>query len=619
MTMNKKYWVERFEQEEERNAKMSLQHMQVAKKQYQNTMRKIDSEIRSWYSKYASDNEMSYEEAQKTLSGKDRKNLKLTLEEYIRLGEQQNVSFDTEVEKTLKRVSAGVHVNRLESIKSSIQAELDILYTNVERGLGEHFCEVVGAGYARTSYLVQSMTANYESVFGLNKDLLNQVIYKPWTSDGKNWSNRVWKQKDKLIEELHTSLVQSLVLGDDVNLLADKMSKRLDVGFSRAANLLMTESAAYHSKATELCYKDLGVEKYEILATLDNRTSTVCQGMDGKVFERKQYQVGVTAPPFHCRCRTTTIPYFEDLTEDGTRAARDEEGNYMEEKASMKYPEWEEKYWKENEKEGIMRENKREDFVLPKTLVAHEEHIKNWYESRVKGILSPEDERLVSEQMKKILNENEFSMRFHSDKIDELLESGKFKNQFETGTSGGTISHNFRKQATENLFGVDLKETKIRKSDFEKYGYLAPESFAEDVRFSIEYSSLGQYGSVIVRFDKEKIADRVTYTVDDSLGLAVYKKIIADKMGQSKLVSMDKSRFAKAVEIAKRESGLTLENTLDELNVRYVELQYHGDVKLTDVSSMCFTADIPSDVSIKRLKELGIKVFRLEGEKNVEM
>lgn len=354
MTMSKKYWVERFEQEEARNAKVSLRHMQIAKKQYQSTMRKIDSEIRSWYSRYAIDNEVSYEEAQKILSGKDRKSLKLSLEEYIKLGEQQNVSFNAEVEKTLKKVSAGVHVNRLESIKSSIQAELDILYTNVERGLGEHFCEVVGAGYARTSYLVQSMSGNYESIYGINKDLLNQMIYRPWTNDGKNWSNRIWKQKDKLIGELHTSLVQSLVLGDDVNLLADKMSKRLDVGFSRAANLLMTESAAYHSKAAELCYKDLGVEKYEILATLDNRTSTVCQGMDGKVFERKQYQVGVTAPPFHCRCRTTTIPYFEDLTEDETRAARDEEGNYVEEKANMKYPEWKEKYLKENEKEGII-------------------------------------------------------------------------------------------------------------------------------------------------------------------------------------------------------------------------------------------------------------------------
>ncbi len=40
--------------------------------------------------------------------------------------------------------------------------------------------------------------------------------------------------------------------------------------------------------------------------------------------------------------------------EDKIRTARDGEGNYAEEKASVKYPEWEEKYLKENEKEGIM-------------------------------------------------------------------------------------------------------------------------------------------------------------------------------------------------------------------------------------------------------------------------
>ena len=59
MTMSKKYWIERFEQEEARNAKVSLRHMQIAKKQYQSTIRKIDLEIRSWYSRYAIDNEVS--------------------------------------------------------------------------------------------------------------------------------------------------------------------------------------------------------------------------------------------------------------------------------------------------------------------------------------------------------------------------------------------------------------------------------------------------------------------------------------------------------------------------------------------------------------------------------
>ncbi|HEY4533878.1 MAG TPA: hypothetical protein VIG61_06940 [Fusobacterium sp.] len=68
----------------------------------------------------------------------------------------------------------------------------------------------------------------------------------------------------------------------------------------------------------------------------------------------------------------------------------------------------------------------------------------------------------------------------------------------------------------ENLFGIDLKEAKIKKSDFEKYGYLDPESFSEDVWFSLEYSFLGQYGNVIVRFDKRKLSNRVNYTLRTS-------------------------------------------------------------------------------------------------------
>lgn len=365
MIMSKQYWIQRFEKEEERNSKVSLKQMEVAKKEYKKSISKIDDEIRLWYSKYATDNNLTFQEAQKALSPNERKKIKMNLKEYIKLGEQQNIAFNPEIEKLLNKVSARVHVSRLEAIKTNLQAEIEMLYLGIDRGLGKHFNDVLSEGYARTSYLVQSMSGVYESINGINKDLVNSIIYKPWTSDGKNWSNRIWKQKDKLIDELHTSLTQSLVLGDDINLLVDKMSKRLDIGFSRVANLLMTESAAYHSKATELCYKDLEVEKYEILATLDTRTSNICQGMDGKIFDRKQYQVGVTAPPFHCRCRTTTIPYFEDIVDDETRAARDENNKHIEEKASMKYPEWKEKYYSEND-EDPLKNNEKNDIIKEK-------------------------------------------------------------------------------------------------------------------------------------------------------------------------------------------------------------------------------------------------------------
>lgn len=397
MTMSKEYWVKRFEEEEIRNSKASLKELQTAKKQYRNSIDKINDEIRLWHSKYAVKNNLSYQDAQKLLTSSEKKKLKLSLEEYIKLGEEQNIKFDPKVEKLLEQTSSEVHISRLEALKSNLQAELDILYSGIDRGLGNHFDNVINETYARTSYLVQSMSGAYVVIDTINQDLVNKIIFKPWTSDGENWSSRIWKQKDKLIDEVHTALTQFLILGDNINTLVEKVARRMDVGYSRVANLLLTESAAYHSKATELCYKDLGVEKYEILATLDSRTSNICQRMDGKIFDRKDYKVGITAPPFHCRCRTTTIPYFEDMTEDETRVARDENNNPVEEKAAMKYGEWMEKYYGKNE-EIQLKNNENELTKEEKSVIMKYksfESIKINEKLRNKHILTEEDKIFI--------------------------------------------------------------------------------------------------------------------------------------------------------------------------------------------------------------------------------
>jgi len=77
---------------------------------------------------------------------------------------------------------------------------------------------------------------------------------------------------------------------------------------------------------------------YVIVATLDSRTSETCQEMDGKVFDMKDFEAGVTAPPFHVWCRSCTCPWFED--NDGERAARGENGETYYVPANMKYQDW---------------------------------------------------------------------------------------------------------------------------------------------------------------------------------------------------------------------------------------------------------------------------------------
>ena len=107
----------------------------------------------------------------------------------------------------------------------------------------------------------------------------------------------------------------------------------------------MTESAYFHSISQKKAFDELDVDEYEIVATLDSRTSEICQDMDGKHFPMEDYKVGITAPPFHVYCRSTTVPYFDDeFTLKEKRAARDKEGKTFYVPGDMKYKDWKDKY-----------------------------------------------------------------------------------------------------------------------------------------------------------------------------------------------------------------------------------------------------------------------------------
>jgi len=149
----------------------------------------------------------------------------------------------------------------------------------------------------------------------------------------------------------------------------------------------MTESAAFASAAQKDCFKALDVEKYEIVATLDNRTSQICQDLDGEVFDMKDYQVGVTAPPFHPWCRTTTVPYFEDNY--GERAARDEKtGKTYYVPSNMKYKDWKKAFVDGGSKDGLKELGDVKEIV--KTLKEQIQEIKDKIEQKG-GIIEESD------------------------------------------------------------------------------------------------------------------------------------------------------------------------------------------------------------------------------------
>ena len=349
------YWQDRFIEEEERLNKIAGDEFRRQQLEYERAISRMNKDIEVWYNRIVKNNDVSLAEAKKMLNDKELKEFRWTLDEYIKYGEENGIKKDWS--KELENASARVHIERLEAMKLQVRGEIEKLYNGRESGFESYLKNLYKDQYNRTAFQIAKGTGVGTNIYSLNDKLVNTVIKKPWAPDGKNFSDRIWEDKDKLINTLHTEMTQAFIRGDSLEKLADKIAEKMKVSKANASRLVYTESAAYSSRARLKSYQDLGVEKYEIVATLDNRTSDICQDMDGKVFDLKDYEVGVTANPFHVRCRTTTAPYFDDM--EGERASRNEktgETEYI--PADITYKDWKEKYVSNNSEKVLQNDTK---------------------------------------------------------------------------------------------------------------------------------------------------------------------------------------------------------------------------------------------------------------------
>lgn len=341
---NSAYWQKRMAALEDSQYKQSAEYYKDVQKQYREASNSIQMDIERWYQRLADNNNLSYAGAKKLLKKDELDEFHWSVEQYIKAGEENAV--DQRWMKELENASARHHISYLEAMKLQTQQHAELLSTEFEGGMTEFLHKSYGDQYYHTAFEIAKGTGVGSNMAQIDSRTIDTLIRKLWAQDGKNFSDRIWTNKDKLVNNLHTELTQSILRGADPKQAIGNLAKTMEVSKAQAGRLIMTESAAVSAAAQKECFKDLDVERYEILATLDSHTSDICQEMDGKVFEMKDYEVGTTAPPFHPNCRSTTIPYFDDeFTEDEERSARDDDtGKTYYVPTDMKYEEWEKKF-----------------------------------------------------------------------------------------------------------------------------------------------------------------------------------------------------------------------------------------------------------------------------------
>ena len=361
--MSNNYWTKRFEEEEKQRNISNKAYTKEIERQYKIAENKIKSDIEKWYIRIADNNQISLADAKKLLTKDELKEFKWTLAEYTQRAKSGAWK------KELENASARIHIRSLEALQLQVKNSIETLRNKENEMLEDYLIKNYEDTYYHSLYEI-SKGLNLKTSFApLDKNKINQVIGKPWLSDGKIFSDRIWQDKEQLINTLRTKITQSFITGSTLDEAVEDISKFVSDKIKNkeyvARRLLETESAAYASKAQIEAFKSIGVEQYEIVATLDLHTSEICQEMDGKVFNILDQEIGVTVPPFHSHCRTVIAPYFDD---ESTRASRDENGEYKEVKY-MNYKEWKDQYIKKshtqvNNKNNLESKNKSDIIKL---------------------------------------------------------------------------------------------------------------------------------------------------------------------------------------------------------------------------------------------------------------
>ncbi len=291
---NEEYWTKR----EAYKLKKGLKDLKKIEKElvdeYKKAMNEIGKEISNLFYKYAKDNNLSYSDAKKYLNSSEFRRFKRDLKSYTKLIEETE---NEELLLELNTLAMKSRISRSEEMFYQCNKYINEVYESTNKRLQIAYSSTIKDNYYQTIYDIHKAIGVGVSFSYIDNDMIKEILAFPWS--GRHYSQRLWSNRTKLKNAMVEELTQMLIQGKGVKETSKALSKRLDADLKNCIRLIQTEHAYFMETASQKAYGELEVDKYQILATLDKRTSEICQRLDGEVFNVKDAIVGVNMPPFH--------------------------------------------------------------------------------------------------------------------------------------------------------------------------------------------------------------------------------------------------------------------------------------------------------------------------------
>lgn len=555
---------------------------------YNRANKQIDEKLAKVYARYAKENNLTLEEAYKILPKKMETEYKNDVMDYI--SKAKDPSYRDYL------------LNQSIMHKHSV---LDQLRTEMRNAIYDIDIEETGGKFLEKIFTNSNYKAQYdnneEAFAKVDKEKIQNLLKENW-SGGGNFSELIWKDREKLVKALDDIVVKGLAAGDNYDKMSDKLAKRMDTSKSNAKRLIMTESARMENEGLLSYYQRIGAKQLIFVATLDMKTSEICRAMDGQIIPIEEARIGLNVPPLHPYCRSVISPHYEG-NEPGDRVYRDTETGKTKSGRYRTYKEYlEEELGDKEQAEALV--STRNDLqtlikalsVVPVNNVAKQSNgtidinpseelfmrnqdSYNDFKERHIDEFTEEMEEQIEKDIKDILDENDMATRVSMENLDKILEDGRIKSQFETGKSSTTINADIRKEMEQTLFGYNLDlEDSLRPI----YGYLT--NFKNGFDGSSTNGSI-MYGNVAIKLKKSNLSNRTTFTFGDSLDGTRWDVKVPSLFTNPSKISISANRsltdnYGKFIgKLPKDLKGITE-------NIPYVELQFHGGVSIKDIEKV---------------------------------
>lgn len=289
---NIKYWQDRAERTILQAEKNGYEMVRDLKVNYEAAFKQVEKEINAFYGKYAAASGLKFEDAQTVLTRGEKKQFLKTLEEFKQAVKNKKVS-DPAYELHLNKKWSTAHVTRLVELQENIRHEIEKLYAVQQTEFKGGLEATYSRAYYNTLFNIDQFNGFSGNFNALNLRVIEKAVQQKWLD--KNYSSRIWTHKAGLMQNLNRTLVQGMMLGHNPRKIARSMgglgqdeATPAKTAYNNAVRLARTEFNFVANQAVKDAYIESGVVgAYQILSTLDGRTSEICIGLDRIIFQFK--------------------------------------------------------------------------------------------------------------------------------------------------------------------------------------------------------------------------------------------------------------------------------------------------------------------------------------------